>query len=58
LDGVDFIRSYADKYHHAREEEILFKYFDEDMAILKVMHCTSSYINPGFHHYSVGKIKS
>ena len=38
LDGVDFIRSYADKYHHAKEEEILFKYFDEDMAILKVMH--------------------
>jgi hemerythrin-like domain-containing protein len=38
LDGVDFIRSYADKYHHAKEEEILFKYFDEDLAILKVMH--------------------
>jgi hemerythrin-like domain-containing protein len=38
LDGVDFIRSYADKYHHAKEEEILFKYFDEDLDILKVMH--------------------
>jgi hemerythrin-like domain-containing protein len=37
-DGVDFIRSYADKYHHAKEEEILFKYFDEDLDILKVMH--------------------
>ena len=38
LDGVDFIRSYADKYHHAKEEEILFKYFDEDLDILKAMH--------------------
>lgn len=38
MDGVDFIRSYADKYHHAKEEEILFKYFDEDLDILKVMH--------------------
>jgi hemerythrin-like domain-containing protein len=37
-DGVDFIRSYADKYHHAKEEEILFKYFDEELDILKVMH--------------------
>jgi hemerythrin-like domain-containing protein len=38
LDGVDFIRTYADKYHHAKEEEILFKYFDEELDILKVMH--------------------
>lgn len=38
LDGVDFIRSYADKYHHAKEEDVLFKYFDEDLDILKVMH--------------------
>ena len=38
LDGIDFIRSYADKYHHAKEEDILFKYFDEDLDILKVMH--------------------
>lgn len=37
-DGIDFIRSYADKYHHAKEEDILFKYFDEDLDILKVMH--------------------
>ncbi len=27
---ADFIRSYADKYHHAKEEDILFKYFDEN----------------------------
>ncbi len=38
LDGIDMIRSYADKYHHAKEEEILFKYFNEETDILKVMH--------------------
>ncbi len=38
LDGIDMIRSYADKFHHAKEEEILFKYFDENSDILKVMH--------------------
>ena len=36
--GIDFIRSYADRFHHAKEEEILFKYFDENSDILKVMH--------------------
>jgi len=38
LDTVDFIRSYADKFHHAKEEEILFKYFDDSLDILKVMY--------------------
>jgi hemerythrin-like domain-containing protein len=38
LDGVEFIRSYADKYHHAKEEDVLFKYFDEDLDIIKVMY--------------------
>lgn len=38
IDGVDFIRSYADRFHHAKEEEILFGYFDPDLDILKVMH--------------------
>jgi len=37
LAAVDFIRSFADKYHHAKEEEILFKYFDEDSDILRTM---------------------
>lgn len=37
LAGVEFIRSYADKYHHAKEEDILFKYFDPDLDIVKVM---------------------
>jgi len=38
LGVVDFIRSYADKFHHAKEEQILFKYFDETLDLLKVMH--------------------
>jgi hemerythrin-like domain-containing protein len=38
LDGIDMIRSYADKFHHAKEEDVLFKYFDENADILKVMH--------------------
>jgi hemerythrin-like domain-containing protein len=38
LKGIDMIRSFADKFHHAKEEEILFKYFDENSDILKVMH--------------------
>ena len=36
-DGVDFIRSYADRFHHAKEEDILFKYFDENLDMVKVM---------------------
>ena len=38
LDGVDFIRSYADRFHHAKEEDILFARFDPGLDILKVMH--------------------
>lgn len=38
LDSIDFIRSYADRYHHAKEEEVLFKYFDDNLDILKVIH--------------------
>ncbi|OGG00691.1 MAG: hypothetical protein A3F83_03825 [Candidatus Glassbacteria bacterium RIFCSPLOWO2_12_FULL_58_11] len=38
LGAVDFIRNYADRFHHAKEEDILFKYFDENLDILKVMH--------------------
>lgn len=37
-DGIDLIRSYADRYHHAKEEEILFEYFDKDSEILQVMY--------------------
>jgi hemerythrin-like domain-containing protein len=37
LDAVDFIRSYADRFHHAKEEEILFARFDAELEILKAM---------------------
>lgn len=36
-DGADFIRNFADKFHHAKEEDILFKYFDENLEIVKTM---------------------
>jgi len=36
-DIADFIRNYADKYHHAKEEDILFKNFDNSMEIINVM---------------------
>lgn len=36
--GVDVIRNYADKYHHAKEEDIMFKYADENMEIIQVMY--------------------
>ena len=37
LDGVDFIRSYADQYHHAKEEDVLFRYFGEGTDVIKAM---------------------
>lgn len=36
--AVDFIRSYADRFHHAKEEDILFACFDPGLDILKAMH--------------------
>ena len=38
LDCVDFIRGYADKFHHMKEEDILFKYVDEQSEIIKIMY--------------------
>lgn len=37
LDGLNFIRFYADKFHHAKEEEILFEYTDKNLDIIKTM---------------------
>lgn len=34
---TDFIKNYADKYHHAKEENILFAYFDSSLDIVQVM---------------------
>lgn len=36
-DSLDFIRSYADRFHHAKEEDILFACFDPGLDILKAM---------------------
>ncbi|HKN19360.1 MAG TPA: hypothetical protein VJW95_06145 [Dissulfurispiraceae bacterium] len=38
LDTIDFIRSYADRYHHAKEEDILFKEFDENLEMVKIFN--------------------
>ncbi|HZW37380.1 MAG: hemerythrin domain-containing protein [Deltaproteobacteria bacterium] len=38
LTAVDFIRCYADRFHHAKEEDILFACFDPGLDILKAMH--------------------
>ncbi len=36
--AIDFIKNYADGYHHAKEEDILFGFFDPELDILKVMY--------------------
>jgi hemerythrin-like domain-containing protein len=38
LEGVDFIKTYADSFHHAKEEDLLFKYFDEDSEIVSAFN--------------------
>ena len=35
--SLDFIRCYADRYHHAKEEDLLFAYLDRDSDILRAM---------------------
>lgn len=35
--GIDFSRNYADKYHHAKEEDILFAYTETQADIVQVM---------------------
>ncbi|MCX7920894.1 MAG: hemerythrin domain-containing protein [Clostridia bacterium] len=37
LESINFIRNYADRFHHAKEEDILFKYTDENFDIIRVM---------------------
>lgn len=37
VQAVAFIRSYADAYHHAKEEDVLFAGLDDDLDIIKVM---------------------
>ncbi|MFW9878924.1 MAG: hemerythrin domain-containing protein [Candidatus Thorarchaeota archaeon] len=38
LDSFDFIRSFIDKLHLTKEENEIFRYFDENLDILKIMH--------------------
>ena len=38
VDGIDLIRSYADRLHHAKEEDILFTYFDDSEKIFQVIY--------------------
>ena len=37
-EGVDLIRFYADRFHHGKEEEILFTFFDDTSDIFKVIY--------------------
>jgi len=37
-DGIDLIRSYADRLHHGKEEDILFTYFDDTADIFRVIY--------------------
>lgn len=34
---IDFIKNYADRYHHAKEEDLVFKLFDQSAEILSTM---------------------
>lgn len=36
--GIDLIRSYADRLHHGKEEDILFGYFDNTADIFQVIY--------------------
>jgi len=36
-DAVAFIRGYADRFHHAKEEDVLFAFFDPGMEMLAAM---------------------
>lgn len=38
VDGIDLIRSYADRLHHGKEEDILFTYFDDSEKIFQVIY--------------------
>ncbi len=38
LDSLEFIRYFADRFHHAKEEEIMFEYADREADIIQVMY--------------------
>jgi len=37
FDSIEFIQLHADKFHHAKEENEIFKYFDENLEILRTI---------------------
>ena len=47
---IDFIRNYADKFHHAKEEDILFKELNKDDV---QMHCNP--IPQMLHEHDLGR---
>ena len=48
--AIDFIKNYADRYHHAKEEDILFKVMLEN---LECMHCNP--IPVMLHEHETGR---
>lgn len=48
--AIDFIRNYADKFHHAKEEEILFKELCKDTV---EMHCNPT--QQMLHEHDLGR---
>ncbi len=48
--AIDFIRNYADKFHHAKEEEILFKEF---VSVSEKAHCNP--VDQMLHEHDMGR---
>jgi len=48
--AIDFIKNYADRYHHAKEEDILFKVM---MDNVELMHCNP--IPVMLHEHDAGR---
>tara|TARA_B100000315_G_C14445903_1_gene526805 strand:- start:410 stop:946 length:537 start_codon:yes stop_codon:yes gene_type:complete len=48
--AIDFIRNYADRFHHAKEEDILFKELNKDDV---QMHCNP--IPQMLHEHDLGR---
>jgi hemerythrin-like domain-containing protein len=36
--ALDFIRGYADRYHHMKEEDVLFEYTDKEEEVIRVIY--------------------
>ncbi len=52
-DAVDFIRNYADKYHHSKEEDVLFRIMKEELAEQKD---TVSAVQGMFIEHDLGRL--